>query len=172
MVDGTPDWMLASLRAWFKNEFARNERRADGFGGSYNHTVPGVDRMLAADLALRGRPFADALRTHEWDATFNLMKPEERLALFDWLVKENARTGEKGNDALEEILRAGGSKWKVGTRNGQPGLEERVPKGVQDAADAAMALPGDAGRLLSEAWHATYGVNPQPDLGYRKSIEA
>ena len=47
-----------------------------------------------------------------------------------------------------------------------------MPQGVQDAADQAMARPGDAGRLLSEAWHATYGVNPQADLGYRKSIEA
>lgn len=172
LIDGTPDWMLASLRLWFKSEFSRDERRTNGYGGAYTATRPRVDRMRDADLALRGRPFSDMLAKLEWDSTFDAMTPEERLALFDWVIKENVRTGEKGNEHLEQVLRAGGSKWKVGTRNGEPGLEERVPQGVQDAADAAMTLPGDAGRLLSEAWHATYGMNPQPDLGYRKAIEA
>jgi hypothetical protein len=172
LVDGTPDWMLASLRELFKSEFTQRLGEDNGFGYVAYRDVRRVERMRSADLALRGRPFADMLDRKGYDVTFNAMTAEERLSLFDWLVKENARTGETGNLKIEAVLHAAGSKWKVGIRNGEPGLEGRVPLGVQDAADSTMALSNDAGRLLSEAWHAVYGMNPQPDLGYRKSIEA
>ncbi|QNE45877.1 hypothetical protein F1C58_02440 [Glaciihabitans sp. INWT7] len=170
LVDGVPEWMLSSFRERVKIEFTRTVRSGNYVGATYNENR--VDRMRQFDLASRGRPFADVLAKHSPSAVFDSMTSDEQLRLIDWLVKDNANSNESGNAEIEKILAAGGSKWKVGTRDGSPGLESRVPLGVQDAAEAAITTPGDAGRLLSDAWHGVYGINPQPDLGYRKSIEA
>ncbi len=80
--------------------------------------------------------------------------------------------GNVGMDALEGILVRCGSEWKVGSRDGHFGLEERVPLGVQEAADAIIATPGHAGGPLSEAWHAAFGVNPDYEKAYAKSVKA
>jgi len=169
LVDGVPEWMHSSFREIFKSEFRQLVRR-DSYSDGYQ--VDRVDRMRQFDLVSRGRPFADVLDNRSPSAVFNEMSDGERLQIIDWLIRDNSNKNESGNDAIDDILRAGGSKWKVGLRNGTPGLEHRVPEGVQVAADAAMATPGDAGRLLSDAWHAVYGLSPEPDTGYRKSIEA
>jgi hypothetical protein len=73
---------------------------------------------------------------------------------------------------LEDILATSGSAWKVGNRDGHPGLERRVPVGVQEVADHVMNVAGDAGRRLSEAWHAVFGVNPDPSKAYGLAIKA
>lgn len=169
LVDGTPEWMLNSLRQRSDAEF-RKFIRTDGYGNGYHENR--LDRMRRMELETRMRAFAHVMESKGVNAVFAIMTEQERLRAFDWTIKDNVEKGEHRNEDLERVLRDGGSRWKVGTRNGVPGLEERVPQGVQDAADAAMAAPGDAGRLLSEAWHAVYGMNPQADLGYRKSIEA
>lgn len=75
-------------------------------------------------------------------------------------------------ESLEELLVANGSAWRVGSRDGQPGLERRVPRGVQDAADTVMGASGEAGHLLSESWHAAFGVSPNPEEAYEKAIKA
>jgi hypothetical protein len=162
--------MVSPLRARFKTEFTRTV----SYGYNDRRSEKDVERMQRFDLAARGpRPFADVLKSNSIEATFNHMKPGEVLTLLDWLIRDNvANNNLNRNVEIEKILQAGGSKWKVGVRGNHPGLEQRVPQGVEDAAEAAMARPGDAGRLLSEAWHATYGMNHQPDLGYRKAIEA
>ncbi|MDA4892868.1 hypothetical protein PFZ55_39000 [Streptomyces sp. MS2A] len=164
LVDGIPPWLDAPLRAWFVDEFE---------DGDWRGRDRRVDRMQRFDLDARSaRPYRDML--DHWGASqiWSQISVDEKLRMIDWLIRDNVAQGEEGNEELEAVLRAGGSKWKVGHRAGHPGLEVRVPEGLQDAADAAMSLPGDAGRLLSEAWHAAYGMNPQPDLAYRKSIEA
>lgn len=167
LVDGTPHWMLNSLKERFVSEFQVYVPRDYGQGYHENR----VDRMRRMELEARLHPVADVLEHNGISRVWNSLTETERLRAFDWTIRDNVANRESGNEELERVLRDGGSKWKVGARNGTPGLEERVPTGVQDAADAAMAMPGDAGRLLSEAWHAVYGVSPQPDLGYRKSIE-
>jgi hypothetical protein len=169
LVDGVPEWMHSSLREVFSSEFRRFIRTSE-FGDG--HFVSRVDRMRAFDLVSRGRPFADLLASTTGGHVFNTTTDTERLQMIDWMIKDNTGGNEEGIQAIAEILHSGGSKWMVGLRNGLPGLQARVPEGVQDAADAAMAVPGDSGRLLSEAWQAVYGLNPQPDLGYRKSIDA
>lgn len=170
LVDGVPEWMHGSFHEIFKSEFRRFVR-TDHYSDGYH--VDRVDRLREFDLVSRGRPFADILEKRSPEAVFDAMTDTERLQVVDWLIKDNAANNESGSAAIDEILRAGGSRWKmVGLGNGSPGLEDRVPEGVQVAADAAMATPGDAGHLLSEGWHAVYGLSAQPDLGYRKSIEA
>jgi len=165
LVDGTPDWMLNSLQERFDDEFS-------GPPSYSGYREPRVERMRRFELEARMRPLAQILASKTPSAVWNILSESERLRVFDWIVRDNVTNREGGNDELERVLREGGSRWKVGVRGSAPGLEERVPQGVQDAAEAVMVLPGNSGRLLSEAWHATYGLNPQPDLGYRKAVEA
>lgn len=96
------------------------------------------------------------------------------LDIIDWVVYDNSTSGSRRrfNDDLEEVLVAGGSLWTVGDRDGLVGLERRVPEGVQAAAVAAMATPGNAGSLLSEAWHAAFGINPDYEKAYSKAVKA
>ena len=75
-------------------------------------------------------------------------------------------------DYLEVFLMQAGSAWTVGTREGHPGLERRVPEAVQAAADDAMNAPGHAGPRLAEAWHAVYGVSPNPAHAYAMAVKA
>lgn len=170
LVDGTPQWMVTSFLKWFESQW-RTYQRYD-YNPADGRYVERLERMRRMELATRLGPYADVLYASGSTAVWKRLSEPERLRVFDWLIRDNVENQEAGNEELERILRDGGSKWKVGVRNGVPGLEARVPEGVQDAADAAMSIGGEAGRLLSEAWHAVYGVSPQPDLGYRKSLEA
>jgi len=166
LVPGIPQWMRGSLRAWFVQQFSRYDSAGSHLGWD-------VSRMRRYDLAARSQPLAEMLSFHGGRTLFDSLEDDQILRIIDWVVMDRGPRDVLGKTAaLEKILRDGGSSWKVGVRNGTPGLEDRVPLGVQDAADQAMSTPGDAGRLLSEAWQAVYGINPQPDLGYRKSIEA
>ncbi len=159
--------MRSSLRAWLVSEYSYRS-------SSTYKMVNKVERMREYDLAARSTPLAPKLANDGPAALFNGLSDDEILRLLDWTVYSNSKRygGDVSNTELEKVLQSGGSAWKVGLRSSAAGLERRVPEGVMDAAEAGMNAPGDAGRLLSEAWAATYGVNPQPDLGYRKSIEA
>ncbi|MCY7290095.1 MAG: hypothetical protein LH624_18095, partial [Cryobacterium sp.] len=167
LVDGVPVWMRSSLRAWVVAEYS--------YRSSTTHMmVNNVERVREFDLVARGQPLVSTLAKEGPAGLFNSIDDDSILRLLDWTVFDNAAKygGRERNAALEKILASGSSAWRVGERASVAGLERRVPDGVQAAAEAAMARPGDAGRLLSDAWHAVYGQNPQPDLGYRKSIEA
>lgn len=167
LVDGVPQYMQSPLRRWFYEEFSYVPE------SGYNRR-PRIERMEHYDLASKSAPLVESLNLYGPSELFDGMTPEHKLRIIDWTVADNGRTPwtKKRNEPLEDILKRGSSLWKVGDRDGNAGLERRVPEGVQDAADEAMNRPGDAGRLMSEAWHAIYGLNPQADLGYRKSIEA
>lgn len=73
---------------------------------------------------------------------------------------------------LEEILRTAGSAWRVGRRGEFCGLERRLSAGVTVAADEVIASSALAGELLAEAWHAAYGLHPDPEEAYEKAIKA
>jgi len=60
----------------------------------------------------------------------------------------------------------------VGVRDGHAGLERRVPEGVQDAANEVMAIGGNAGTLMSTAWHAAFGRDPNYQEAYRNAVLA
>jgi hypothetical protein len=167
LVEGVPAWMRSSLRAWIVDEYT--------YRSSTTHRiVNNVERMREYDLAARAIPLTVSLSSDGPAKLFNSLEDEVILRLLDWTVFNNSPRygGQQRNASLEQILAGGSSAWKVGVRTGVAGLERRVPLGVQAAAEAGMATPGDAGRLLSQAWHAVYGQSPHPDLGYRKSIEA
>ncbi|HEY9324394.1 MAG TPA: hypothetical protein VIP50_05655 [Agromyces sp.] len=163
-----PNYMHSSIRDWVVNELQYV---------NVGHTYYRIDRMRQYDLDARGRvSVADTLQQYGASYVFDNMSDDERFRLIDWLIYSNATDtewyDEDDNVALETVLARGSSMWKVGSRDGAPGLERRVPQGVQDAADAVMAQPGDAGRLLSEAWHAAFGINPDYEKAYSKAVKA
>lgn len=95
----------------------------------------------------------------------------ESLNLVDFVL----RFGDPQRQHVEELahwLHIGGSMWKVGRRHGHPGLEQRMPTSVQNLADAAMDAPGDAGALLADAWAAAFGIHPDPEVAYMKTVKA
>lgn len=168
LVDGVPQYLHGSFRDWFVWEF----QTSDGY-----RTVWQIARMRKYDLAARGTyAMADTLiQAGGPENLFDALDDAQKLAIADWTVYDNSTkyaAGRESNEKLEGIIASGGSMWKVGTRDGIAGLERRVPEGIQSAAEAAMAEGGDSGRLLSEAWHAAFGLSPQADLAYRKAIEA
>lgn len=169
LTDGTPDWMLPSLRDCFRSEFRQYIRPDYGRAGYHRDRV---DRLRRMELETRMRPLSDLFASKDIDAVFRAMTPDERLRTLDWVIRDNIQHNESGSQEIERVLRDGGSKWKVGTRDGVPGLEERVPAGVQDAADSIMSTPGQPGQLLSEAWHSAFGVSPDAEEAYEKAIKA
>jgi len=158
--------MRSSLRSWF----AKNFPVYDAMGGRTDY---GFEKMRRFDLAARRSPLADRLNTNGPERTFDSLEGDVILRIIDWMIMDTHvnKLNEK-HEGVDRILRDGGSKWKVGLRDGVPGLETRVPEGVQDAADAVISTPGHAGTLLSEAWHAVFGVNPKPETGYRQAVLA
>lgn len=166
LVDGVPSWMVSPLRAWFVAQFTYFT------SGTPRQRRTWVARMQDYDLAAR-TSWVDDLTTYGPDTLFDGLTQDEALRMIDWLVYDNATNETRhDNPDLEAILSAGGSMWKVGERDGVPGLERRVPEGVQVAAEAVMAQPGTAGSLLSEAWHAAFGINPDYEKAYAKAIKA
>lgn len=129
--------------------------------------------MEQFDLAAR-TSYGNRHAAYGAQSLFENLRPDEILSFLDWAVFDNAEgDGDSSdNDVLEEILIAGGSLWKVGQRDGVAGLERRVPKGVQQAAEQVMSTPGHAGTLLSEAWHAAFGLNPDFGKAYAQSVKA
>lgn len=73
---------------------------------------------------------------------------------------------------LDTILEESGSKWKVGERNSICGLEERVDLAMQQMADDVMDSSSGYGKLLSEAWHYTFGREPNYSAAYSTAIKA
>ena len=73
---------------------------------------------------------------------------------------------------LDTILEESGSKWKVGERNSICGLEERVDPAMQRMADDVMNSSSGYGKLLSQAWHYTFGREPNYSAAYSTAIKA
>jgi hypothetical protein len=73
---------------------------------------------------------------------------------------------------LMNILEQNGSAWTVGIRGGVSGLEKRVPEGVAVAVSEVAAEPGHAGRLISAAWHAAFGREPDYEKAYAQAVKA
>lgn len=156
--------MRRPLRSWFEEQFI--------YRSHPSAPRKWIERIEAYDLAAR-TSWAEYLDINGPARLFEGLG-DGALLVIDWLVFDNVEDGgrQRHNEELELVLRAGGSKWTVGLRDGLAGLELRVPEGVHEAARAAMAMPGNAGVLLSEAWHAAYGINPDPEKAYAKAIKA
>jgi hypothetical protein len=164
LVPGIPAWSATALAGWVMQVLAPS-------GFYLNESI-----VEAWDIAMRNDPPHRQTwdRGHSAQEYWEWLTGEDQLAFLDWLVYQLSSTdeGRQYPQALEDILRVGGSEWKVGNRADNPGLEKRVPQGVADAVDAVIASSATAGALLSEAWHAAFGRNPDPEEAYEKAIKA
>lgn len=159
--------MANVLWMWIANHTKRTDGRSglrldliDDFEQRRKSRTPITEAVNREGLA--------ALRSSRWDSQRDV------IPFVDYLVNKVAPMwqGDLALEALEELLKRNGSAWKVGTREGHPGLERRVPLGVQEAAEHTMVTAGDAGKRLSEAWHAAFGVNPDPSKAYGLAVKA
>lgn len=169
LVDGVKPWMRDDMTAWLFLAVtlpgASRERRND------------IDLVMDFDRRARSKdPLATYLRRGFRQLEQELWIDDDKYIRFldflVWIKSQDLATHRDLLNALDAVLLAGGSRWKVGTRRQGPGLEDRVPLGVQEAADAVMSYPGHAGELLSEAWHAAFGLTPDFEKAYAKSIKA
>lgn len=96
----------------------------------------------------------------------------EKLGGWEHIRKE-IQGGNNRLGRLETTLKEAGSKWTLGVRTaGKLGLVQRVPEGVQTAADETMRSSGHAGRRLAEAWGAAFGIEPDPAKAYGLAVKA
>lgn len=164
LVGGIPVWMRRPLSDWLRE-------LVDVRYGQPAHLLRIFDqRVRLPGILLSGvqEDFGfDSLESQLFD------HPDDYLALLDFLIFSLNTAGRHATlDELQSILRISSSEWKVGKRGSHAGIEKRVPEGVQHAADEVMAVPGHAGQLLSEAWHAAFGRDPDFEKAYAKSIKA
>jgi hypothetical protein len=136
-----------------------------------------ITKMLQEfDLATR-REASRQLSRHPGDlpTARSGMSEDEWLEFIDFLVyhlAESSWLGQQRLDELTALLERGGSELTVGDRAGARGLVKRVPEGAAEAARDIMDSGTSAGALLAEAWHATYGRNPDPEEAYEKAVKA
>ncbi|WP_420369388.1 hypothetical protein [Curtobacterium sp. L1-20] len=155
LVPGVPEWLRPEVGQFL----ARSARRRPHWLVEYRLT-----RRNTVDY--------DELFEHV--DTVDIVKAlgeDESLNLVDFVL----RFGDPQRQHVEELahwLQIGGSMWRVGQRFGHPGLEQRVPTSLQNIADAAMDAPGGAGDLLADAWAAAFGVQPDPEVAYMKTVKA
>jgi len=163
--EGIPAWIAPQLWNWISVVTNATDPRSHTFTSTFQ-------RM---DLALRfsSSLYEHVTSMHGLGMIRNNFSAPDIFKIVDFLVADNdSHDRAVQNRHLEELLRDGGSAWRVGTRAGHAGLERRVPVGVQEAAEHIMDSSELAGRILSEAWHAAFGHNPDPEKAYKKAIVA
>ncbi|MBK4348260.1 hypothetical protein [Lacisediminihabitans changchengi] len=167
LVDGIPQWMRPSLDAWYKDVLK------PGHGEMMTWPTPMIVQYDAR--MQRTIPLSGSFSPYEPSTIRALLTEKEELDFIDFVVAtiaEKFGSGTHHLTSLEALLVSGNSAWSVGTREGLAGLERRVPIGVQEAAEHVIDTPGHAGDLLSQAWHAVFGLEPDYEKGYAKSIKA
>jgi hypothetical protein len=164
--EGIPPWMASRFWPWVG---AAVDALVKTNGGTRELLCAEYDerRRLARPLAPRARSYGldYVLKERNDDAL--------TLSFVDFLIAKLGKVqGTSWPGRLEDVLQRSGSAWRVGQREGCAGLERRVALGAQEAAEELMSRAGDAGKLLSEAWHAAFGIDPDPDKAYKKAILA
>ena len=163
--EGVPPWMATRRWIWVVaavKHFPRDSANRLHFVAQYDELRPLV-KPLAPHM--HGALLGTALRRRKDN--------DLTLSVADFLVAKLSFTShEVWNEDLEELLSNAGSVWRLGRRLGAAGLERRVPKAVQAASDAVMSSTSASGKLLSDAWHAVFGMSPDPEKAYSKAIKA
>lgn len=164
-------WLAESYWSWVTQRFTMRPGQ-----GRYSPTAPKAFfntpllREFERTCRIRAEYTGTSLRDGMALLRARVTAAGAEFRLADFLVCRVDTVGVR--DRLDLILREAGSAWAVGMRDGQPGLERRVPEGVQEAAEAAMRTPGRAGSRLAEAWRAAYSVSPNPAHSYALAVKA
>ena len=96
--------------------------------------------------------------------------PDERmLDVVDYLLAYGLHVDSK---CLDEMLRDGGSAWKVGMRGSFSGLQHRINEGVESGLQYQIEPDTRAGEKLSEAWTSLYSREPNYSEAYSLAVKA
>lgn len=175
--DGVPKWLAAPYWRWVREALTREALVPGRYGYDRFSTLKAE---LAEEMCQTLRiPLQDVSGSpdSEYDghrlldvAIAALSRHPLPLQIADYLLAHGG-AGIDGAE-LESMLDRSKSAWRVGSRAERPGLERRVPLGVQVAADAVMTGSGNAGVRLAKAWEELYGPNPDASQAYRLAIQA
>jgi hypothetical protein len=76
----------------------------------------------------------------------------------------------RSSAGLEAILQLGGSAWSVNQK--EDGLQRRVGREAQEAADRVMKHGSSASVEIEQAWIAAFGRDPNPSDAWDHAIKA
>lgn len=166
MVKGIPVWMEAPLDEWYMEYIGAGDT-------AWN-------MLVAFDLDAKNNPATSVFSNSTFSRMRASVSEEKILEFLDFVVYASLTderdymhlNSEDRAYALEGVLSASGSEWRVGQRNGLHGLEKRLAPAVQDATDMVVNGTGNANYLLSEAWHALRKRNPDAEEAYEKAVKA
>ncbi|MFE5878991.1 hypothetical protein ACFQ6H_27305 [Rhodococcus sp. NPDC056506] len=156
-------WLRPSLLDWLKLAMAR------GPGTPYVEmsAIRAIERRLREE-----GPLGITNTTTAANAASAYLNEYENMDR-EWQLIDAALACSLGNvGGLTRILLESGSAWTVGQRSGYPGLVRRINEGTDAAVRATIANRGHAGMRLAEAYHAAYGVSPDPSRAYSLAVKA
>jgi hypothetical protein len=163
LVDGIPEWMATSISAWISRKIA------------VRSTVVSLEKVREIEshclLNLQTPSFGDYGSLATTMHRILERSDEHILRIVDFLLSQHPK-GATEVIKLREILHYGCSKWTIGQVGQKPRLVERVPSGVQDAAEASIAAGGAAGALLGQAWSKVHIYEPDNSGAYATAVKA
>lgn len=167
--EGVPDHLLSSLTDWLRPVFY--PRRQEGRGSSHRFQydlLREVERRLVFSTGI-GPTHNDMQAKNKLETHFY---SDRRFCLdvVDFVLWKGLES--RSNGDLDAILYEAGSVYKVAYTTGSGRLERRVEEHTEVLAKQAMSTGDSASELLSHAWSATYGLEPNPSEGYRCAVRA
>ncbi|MHA7268626.1 hypothetical protein [Arthrobacter sp. HLT1-20] len=178
--EGVPEWMSKSIRAWQQEILEIVFDTEDNVIGRFHS----IEQELRTAIDIPQNPTAYGLGA---SVISHFQSSGDELVLTDYLLSiadienlggwESLQEEMKKKDhlfgRLDSTLKKSGSKWTIGIRAASRiGLIQRVPEGVQIAANETMRSASHAGRRLAEAWGAVFGINPDPSRAYSLAVKA
>lgn len=169
--DGIPEWLEDGFWDWVVGSFFESGERPEfsSFSGQIDYELLN-DLGLALQFKVPKVIPSMRIDHHGAGQLIDHLKRQNRpLDIADYLLSHG---GHGDPNKLDALLQRGKSAWKIGTREGNPGLERRVPEGVQVSVDQVIEGTDSAGTLLARAWEKLYGLHPDPSAAYGCAIKA
>jgi hypothetical protein len=159
---GVPSSMRKTLTSWIIREIG-TER-----GYVYAHEFHVLENNLDLDFGLNPK-FDGLIDPGDARGFLEALNGDQLLRVVDFTLFQKFRPS---TQSLNAILEQGRSKWSVVERAGKGRLGERVPAGVQLAAENLMTETGAAGALLQSAWNKLYELHPDDPGAYAAAVKA
>lgn len=162
LVPGVPNWIRASVLAWLRDVMSASTwADLDKVRKAESHCMLSFGFDASQSIARQGDLVAILGRL---DDTLLLRLVD--FWLWDGVYDESRAL------RMRRILDSGHSKWKVEKVDGRHRLTERVPSGVQEAAEAVMASGSSAGALLRQAWQKVHALEPDDSGAFAYAVRA
>lgn len=160
LYEGIPGWLASPLFSWV----VKNVERQKQYAGPREFLTTMAVRLHIAYHPGSYQSIAESV------LQILGANPDQRmLDVVDYLLAYG-----RGVDSyrLDELLRDGGSAWKVGTRGSFLGLQRRINEGVESGLQYQIEPDTRAGERLSEAWTSLYSREPNYSEAYSLAVKA